>query len=214
PRNTPATSSTTAARAPPNATMNYTQLANGARQAVARKPWLKGVLIGGGALAAVVLLVAGVFLGRWWFTPSKPAAMAETITFGSGGTMSASQFKMSGQKCGDNFLEPTVTVNYTECDKDHRVEFFAIGNPFSSSGKHAYPGDEWLRAYAENFCTLHFMSDVVQLDDKEDKLNYAAVIPTRGEWQEDPKDSELTREVSCVLWSRDKAELSSRVTAE
>ncbi|GAA3461906.1 serine/threonine-protein kinase [Saccharothrix longispora] len=200
--------------APPNATMNYTQLANGARQAVARKPWLKGVLIGGGALAAVVLLVAGVFLGRWWFTPSKPAAMAETITFGSGGTMSASQFKMSGQKCGDNFLEPTVTVNYTECDKDHRVEFFAIGNPFSSSGKHAYPGDEWLRAYAENFCTLHFMSDVVELEGKEDKLNYAAVIPTRGEWQEDPKDSDLTREVSCVLWSRDKAELSSRVTAE
>lgn len=180
-----------------------------------RKAWLKPVLITGGALAAVALLVAGVFLGRWLFTEQPPAAMGQTIFFGPGGSMSASQFKISSGRCGDNYLEPNTTVNYADCEKPHRVEFFAEGNPFGSSGEYAYPGREWLRNYAEHFCTLHFMSDVVPVEGKEEKFAYAAVVPTEGEWREDPANSdEGTREIACVLWHKDKTELTGQVTAE
>ncbi|MFT7838304.1 serine/threonine-protein kinase [Saccharothrix sp. BKS2] len=194
--------------APPH-TARYTQVTR------PKKPWLKPALITGGVLASVALLVAGVFLGRWIFTDSPPAAMAPTIFFGPGGSMSSSQLKVSSSRCGDNHLEPNTTVNYADCEKDHRVEFFASGSPFGSSGKRAYPGQDWLRDYAEDFCTLHFVSDVVPLEGKEDRLAYAALVPTRGEWREDPnKSDEGTREVGCVLWNKDRTELTDQVSVE
>ncbi|MFD7654835.1 serine/threonine-protein kinase [Actinosynnema sp. NPDC059797] len=193
----------------PPPTAHYTQVTR------PKKTWLKPVLITGGVLASVALLVAGAFLGRWLFTDQPPAAMAEAIFFGPGGSMSANQLKLSSGRCGDNFLEPSTTVNYADCEKAHRVEFFATGSPFGSSDKRAYPGQDWMRDYAEGFCTLHFMSDAVPLADKEDKLVYAAVVPTEAEWREDPADSdEGTREIGCVLWSKDKSELTGQVTAE
>ncbi|ONI88568.1 serine/threonine protein kinase [Saccharothrix sp. ALI-22-I] len=195
--------------APQNATMRHI-----APTAV-RKPWLKGVLITGTAVAAVALLVGGVFIGRWLFTDQPPAAMAETITYGPGGTMSVSQFELSEGQCGDNYLEPNTTINYTDCEKAHRVEYFAKGSPFGSA-KLPYPGADVLRDYAEDFCTLHFMSDIVPVDDKEEKFQYVAIVPTAGQWLENESDSssKKTRSVSCVLWNKDKTELSDQVYAE
>ncbi|MBB5805202.1 hypothetical protein F4560_004970 [Saccharothrix ecbatanensis] len=195
---------------PPNSTMHYT-----APTAV-RKPWLKNALIAGGVLAAVVLLVAGVFLGRWMFTDSPPAAMAETITYGSDGTMTPSQFELRDGQCGDNFVEQNITVNSTTCEDKHRVEVFAVGTPFGSSDKRAYPEGEWMREYAERFCTLHFMSDRVPVEDKTTKFRYVAVMPTSNQWKPDPSDSDDkgSREVFCVLWNTDKSELSEQVYAE
>ncbi|QFZ22625.1 serine/threonine-protein kinase [Saccharothrix syringae] len=194
----------------PQQTVLHTQLTQARKNSR-----LKPLLVTAGALAAVALLVAGAFLGRWLFTEQPPAAMAEAIFFGPGGSMSADQLKISSGRCGDNYLEPNTTVNYADCAKGHRVEFFAVGTPFGSSDKRAYPGREWLRNYAEDFCTLHFMSDTVPVEDKEDKLAYAAVVPTEGEWRADPaKSDEGTREVACALWNKDKTELASQVSAE
>ena len=194
---------------PPQHTMHYT-----APTAV-RKPWLKGLLITGTSVAAVALLVAGVFLGRWMFTDQPPAAMAETITFGTGGTLSTSQFELSAGQCGDNYLDPNTTINYTDCTKPHRVEYYAKGSPFGSD-KRGYPGDEYLKEYAEDFCTLHFMSDLIPADDKESRFRYVAVVPTAGEWQSDPPDSSGrgSREIACVLWHKDKTPLDGQVYAE
>ncbi|MGW4112191.1 serine/threonine-protein kinase [Actinosynnema sp. NPDC004786] len=198
--------------APLRQTMHYT-----APTAV-RKPWLKGVLITGGALAAVALLVAGVFLGRWLFTDQPPAAMAETVTYGPGGTIEPSQFKPGSGQCGDNLVDPNATVNYTDCDEPHRTEVFAAAEPFGSD-KMPYPGDEWLRNYAEDFCTMHFMSDRVPVEDKESLFRYAAVVPTAGVWAEDPASSSSSsdkryRDVVCVLWNKDGTALKDQVYAK
>ncbi|MFI9009645.1 serine/threonine-protein kinase [Actinosynnema sp. NPDC053489] len=196
---------------PPHPTMHYTP------PPPAGKPWLKGLLITGTAVAAVALLVGGAFIGRWLFTDQPPAAMVPTITIGPGGTMTPSQFDLSPGTCGDNYPEPNTTVNSVSCDRAHRVEFYAKGTPFgSSSGKVAYPGAEYLRDYAERFCTLHFMSDVIPAKDKLDKLRYVAIVPTEDNWLTDPTDtsSKRSREVACVLWSKDKAELPDQVFKE
>ncbi|MFE9750834.1 serine/threonine-protein kinase [Saccharothrix saharensis] len=196
---------------PPNPTMHYTP------PTAVRKPWLKGLLITGTAVAAVALLVAGVFLGRWWFTDQPPAAMAETVTYGPGGTIEASQFKAGNEQCGDNLVDPNTTVNYTDCDEPHRVEVYAAAEPFGSA-KMAYPGEEWLRGYAENFCTLHFMSDRVPVEDKQSKLRYVAIVPTSGIWEDDPANASSSdkryRDVACVLWNKDGTALNDQVYAK
>ncbi|NUT52337.1 MAG: serine/threonine protein kinase, partial [Saccharothrix sp.] len=195
----------------PHPTMHYTA------PTATRKPWLKGLLATGTAVAAVALLVGGVFLGRWLFTDRPPAAMAETITYGTGGVMSRSQFDVSPGGCGDNFLDPNTTINTVSCEKSHRVEYYAKGSPFgSSSEKIAYPGADHLREYAETFCTLHFMSDEIPLEDKENKLRYVAIVPTEGQWLVDPGDSssERSRDIACVLWNKDKSALSDQVYKE
>ncbi|KOX20370.1 serine/threonine protein kinase [Saccharothrix sp. NRRL B-16348] len=198
--------------APPNQTMQYTQ------PTAVRKPWLKGVLITGTAVAAVALLVAGVFLGRWWFTEQPPAPMAETITYGPGGTIEPAQFKAGGGQCGDNLVDPKNTVNYTECDKPHRTEVYAAAEPFGSD-KMPYPGEEYLRGYAENYCTLYFMSERVPVEDKQSKLRYVAIVPTSGAWDDDPtkskkEDEKRYRDVACVLWNKDGSALNDQVYAE
>jgi hypothetical protein len=197
--------------APPNHTMRYTQ------PTAVRKPWLKGLLITGTAVAAVAMLVAGVFLGRWMFTEQPPAAMAETITYGPGGTIEAAQFKPGSDQCGDNLVDPNTTVNYTDCDKPHRVEVYAAAEPFGSA-EMPYPGDEWLRGYAENFCTLYFMSERVPVEDKQSKFRYVAIVPTSGIWAEDPTKASSSdkrfRDVACVLWNKDGAALNEQVYAK
>ncbi|WP_158843081.1 serine/threonine-protein kinase [Saccharothrix deserti] len=197
--------------APQHPTVHYT-----APTAV-RKPWLKGVLITGTAVAAVALLVGGVFLGRWVFTEQPPAAMAETITYGAGGTMSLDQFDLNNGDCGDNFLDPSTTVNRTECDESHRVEVYAVSQPFGSE-KMAYPGDEWIKKYGENFCTMYFMSARIPSEDKESRFRYVALMPTSGEWQVDPTSSSSSekghREITCVLWNKDGTALSEQVYAK
>ncbi|WP_308258546.1 serine/threonine-protein kinase [Saccharothrix obliqua] len=177
-----------------------------------RKRWLRNLVAVGAAVAAAGLFAAGIAVDRWLFTDRPPAAMAETVTFGDGGTLP--DFKLSARQCGDNFLAPSVRVGSTDCDEPHRIEVFAEGSPFGSSEKVAHPGDEWLRKYAEDFCTLHFKSDNVSLADKDDKLRYAAVVPVRSEWKENYSASKGTREIYCVLWDKSGAELTKRVYAK
>ncbi|MEV4024221.1 serine/threonine-protein kinase [Actinosynnema sp. NPDC050801] len=196
---------------PQNPTMHYTQ------PTAVRKPWLKGLLITATAIAAVVLLVGGVFLGRWLFTDQPPAAMAQTVTYGPGGTIEAAQFKPGSGQCGDNLVDPNTTVNYTDCDEPHRVEVFAAAEPFGSD-KMPYPGDQWLRNYAEDFCTMYFMSERVPVEDKQSTLRYLAVVPTSGIWAEDPSSSSSSgkqfRDVVCVLWNKDGTALKDQVYAK
>ncbi|NUS64240.1 MAG: serine/threonine protein kinase [Saccharothrix sp.] len=197
--------------APPNPTMHYTP------PTAVRKPWLKKLLITGTAVAAVALLVAGVLLGRWWFTDKPPAAMAETVTYGPGGTIEPAQFKAGSGQCGDNLVDPNTTVNYTDCDEPHRVEVYAAAEPFGSD-EMPYPGDEWLRGYAESFCTMYFMSERVPVKDKQTKLRYVAVVPTSGVWAEDPSKASSTdkrfRDVACVLWNKDGTALKDQLYAK
>lgn len=199
--------------APPRTpTMHYTP------PTAVRKPWLKGLLITGTAVAAVALLVGGVFLGRWLFVDKPPAAMAQTVTYGPGGTIEPDQFKPGSGQCGDNLLDPNTTVNYTDCDEAHRVEVYAAVEPFGSD-KMAYPGDQWLREYAEQYCTLHFMSDRVPVPDKQTKLRYVAVVPTSGVWAENPASSSSSsakryRDVVCVLWNKDGTALKDQLYAK
>ncbi|MEJ2855815.1 MULTISPECIES: serine/threonine-protein kinase [unclassified Saccharothrix] len=177
-----------------------------------RKPWVKPLLTAVAAVGAVAFLVLGVMVDRWLFTDKPPAAMAETITFGNGGTLP--EFKLNAGYCGDNFLAPSVRVNSAECDDAHSIEVYWEGGPFGSTDKTAYPGDEWLRKYAENFCTLVFKSDRVPLDGKDTKLRYAAIVPTQAEWKESYSSSKGSREVFCVLWDKDRTELSEQVHAK
>jgi hypothetical protein len=168
-------------------------------------------------VAAVALLVGGVFLGRWLFTDQPPAAMAETVTYGPGGTIEPGQFKAGAGQCGDNLVDPNTTVNYTDCEEPHRVEVFAAAEPFGSD-KMPYPGDEWLRGYAENFCTMYFMSERVPVQDKESTLRYVAVVPTSGVWAENPSSASSAdkryRDVACVLWNKDGTALKDQVYAK
>ncbi|MFI9817194.1 serine/threonine-protein kinase [Saccharothrix variisporea] len=177
-----------------------------------RKPWVKPLLTGLAAVGAVAFLVLGVMVDRWLFTDKPPAAMAETMTFGSGGTLP--EFKLNAGYCGDNFLAPSVRVNSAECDEAHSIEVFWEGGPFGSADKVEYPGEEWLRKYAENFCSLVFKSDRVPLEGKDAKLRYVAVVPTQGEWKESYSSSKGSREVFCVLWDKNRVELSEQVHAK
>ncbi|WP_309117742.1 serine/threonine-protein kinase [Saccharothrix sp.] len=177
-----------------------------------RKPWVKPLLTAVAAIGAVAFLVLGVMVDRWLFTDKPPAAMAETMTFGNGGTLP--EFKLNAGYCGDNFLAPSVRVGSAECDEAHSIEVYWEGGPFGSSDKVAYPGEEWLRKYAENFCTLVFKSDRVPLEGKDTKLRYVAVVPTQAEWKENYSASKGSREVFCVLWDKNRVELSEQVHAK
>ncbi|MEV0681296.1 serine/threonine-protein kinase [Actinosynnema sp. NPDC050436] len=177
-----------------------------------RKPWLRNLLAVGVAVAAVAFFLGGILVDRWLFSDKPPAAMAETITFGGGGQLP--DFKLSANQCGDNFLADSVRVGSADCDGEHNIEVYAQADAFGSLASVPYPGDENLKAFAEDYCTLVFGSARVPLQDKNTKLRYAAVVPTAAEWKESYSASKGTREITCVLWNKDRALLNRQVYAE
>ncbi len=176
------------------------------------KPWLRGLITAGVAVGAVAIFLGGIMVDRWLFSDKPPASMAEPITFGEGATLPG--FKLGSGQCGDNFLAQSVRVGSASCEEKHSIEVFAEGAPFGSADKIKYPGEEWLRNYAEDFCTLQFKSDRVPVGDKDAKLRYAAVIPSESEWKESNSSSKGSREIYCVLWNKDRAELTDQVYAK
>jgi len=177
-----------------------------------RRPWVKKLVLAAAALGAVLLFAGGVAAGRWLASVEPPAAMEPTVTFGGGGRLP--EFKLGQNQCGDNFLADSVRVGSTDCDDEHNIEVFAQGDAFGSLATVPYPGEEFLRNFAEDYCTLVFSSSRVPMENKTTALRYAAVVPTKAEWKEDYSASKGTRDVTCVLWDKDRALLSERVYAE
>ncbi|WP_246019225.1 serine/threonine-protein kinase [Saccharothrix australiensis] len=177
-----------------------------------RKPWLKKLATAGVVVGAVAFFLGGVAVDRWLFADRPPGAMARTLTFGGGGQLP--EFKLGANQCGDDFLADSVRVASADCDEAHNIEVFAQGDAFGSLASAPYPGEEALREFAEDYCTLVFQSPRVPLEGKSATLRYAAVVPTQAEWRQDAASSKGTREVSCVLWNKDRALLTEQVYAE
>ncbi|WP_433263821.1 serine/threonine-protein kinase [Actinosynnema sp. CS-041913] len=177
-----------------------------------RKPWLKGLITAGVAVGAVAFFLGGIMVDRWLFTDQPPAAMAPTFTFGAGGQLP--EFTLSSNRCGDDWLADSVRVAIADCDAEHNIEAFAQGDPFGSQASVPYPGDDFLRKYGEDYCTLMFESSRVPVDNKQTTLRYAAVVPTQAEWRQDYSSAKGSREVTCVLWKKDRVLLTEQVYAE
>ncbi|MBB5955672.1 hypothetical protein FHS29_002253 [Saccharothrix tamanrassetensis] len=177
-----------------------------------RKPWLKGLITAGVAVGAVLFFLGGVMVDRWLFTDKPPAAMAPTVTFGGGGQLP--EFRLGVNQCGDDFLADSVRVGSADCDEEHNIEVFAQADAFGSLTSVPYPGEQVLRGFAEDYCTLVFQSSRVPLESKGTTLRYAAVVPTQDEWRQDYAASKGTREIACVLWNKDRALLNDQVYAE
>ncbi|MEU4803352.1 serine/threonine-protein kinase [Actinosynnema sp. NPDC023587] len=195
----------------PNPTMQYQPQPPSGNQSP-RKPWVRNLIAVAAGLAAVVLFVGGIVVDRWLFGDNPPAAMAETVTVGGGGQLP--EFTLSVNQCGDNFLADSVRVGSADCDSEHNIEVYAQGDPFGSLASVAYPGDDYLKNFAEDYCTLVFASARVPTEDKDTTLRYAAVVPTAAEWKESYSASKGSRDITCVLWSKDRALLKEQVYAE
>ncbi|MBB4964063.1 serine/threonine-protein kinase [Saccharothrix violaceirubra] len=192
---------------PQQHTANYTQITR-----PPAKSWVRPVVTVAAVVAALAVFTGGVFAGRWLFTDTPPEAMQPTYTFGTGGRLP--DFEVSDGDCGNNFLGDSVSISSTQCKEAHNVEVYAVGDPFGSQEKVDYPGEEWLTDYAEKFCTLHFQSSEVGPEDKETRLQYAAVVPASGEWRSDYSSSDGSRRVACVVWNKDRSLLTDKVHSD
>ncbi|WP_199439014.1 serine/threonine-protein kinase [Umezawaea beigongshangensis] len=191
---------------PPNgtpATVTYTP--PGVRPA-----WRRNLLIAAAAFAAVLLFAAGIYVDRLFFgPPGPPEAMQPTVTYGTGGTLP--EFTLSARSCGDDFLGDTVRISSATCTDPHRIEVFADATPFGSAATVPHPGAQRLASYAENLCTMYFTSGVVPVENKDEVFRYAAVVPSQAEWKTDYSASDGERDVYCVLWRTDHAEMDALV---
>jgi hypothetical protein len=175
-----------------------------------RPSWQRALLIAAAALAAVLLFVGGIYADRLFFGPQgPPEAMQPTVTYGAGGQLP--EFAIGAGYCGDDFLGETVRISSATCTEPHRIEVLAEGTPFGSMPRAPYPGAQRLAAYAENLCTMYFTSEVVPAENKDEVYRYAAVVPSQGEWKTDYSASDGEREVYCVLWRTDHAEMDALV---
>jgi tRNA A-37 threonylcarbamoyl transferase component Bud32 len=182
----------------------------------------RGPLIAAGVVLGVALLVGGIFLGRWWATPTD-AAMLPTMTYGTGGDLTTFTYSTS-QGCYNARLAPNYAItsdNQVNCDKNHDFEVYevggTIGNTYSSNSDAAfaaYPGSATLNRLAEAQCALSFYSDMVDASQRG-QLKYRALVPSAKAWAERPQQGEdLNRAVYCVATRSDAAQLSASIVAK
>ncbi|SFB55484.1 Serine/threonine protein kinase [Amycolatopsis marina] len=173
-----------------------------------------GLLIGG-VLAAVALLAAGTFLGKWIFGPAVDDAMKPTMTYGASGADIPS-FETSSNGCLNVPLEQgrsIVSNNWIECDGSHDSEYFESVVVFynsrasSDTAKAAYPDPARLRVFAESACSMAFHSEKVPAQ-KRAGLSYQALIPYKDAWEaRGDNANDLTRRVYCMLSDRGGGQL-------
>lgn len=190
-----------------------TRVAQGAAQPKrSKRPWLIAA-----AVAAVVLFVAGVLVGRFALVGGgAPTAMDSTLVFGKGGDVDA--FDPDGKDCGIGKITPGKPVNNTtSCSDPHDFEFYASGAAFSSSGYDtAYPGEAVLAAYGEGYCSMYFASDKVVTPGKQTTLRYMTLIPSEQAWnahrQAEGDRKVGSQEIYCALYSASGDKLQAAAT--
>jgi hypothetical protein len=187
---------------------NATQLAPGpGRPAPPRaRRWL--------VVALVVVLVAGAaaggwFLGRALLAEEKPvdAAKGATMTYGKGGDIE--EFALGGGQCSTSQLRAGRTYPSTiasPCDDPHEFEV-TYSDVFNSSNSAEldYPGDGYLKPYAEDVCALTFNSNVLAPSDPA-ALSYVTLWPTKKSWEDQANDDTEDggdRTIYCLITSRD-----------
>ncbi|HVV10427.1 serine/threonine-protein kinase [Amycolatopsis sp.] len=185
------------------------------------KPGRRKLFVSLGALAAVVLLAAGFFLGDWWGTPRSTTdpAMLSTLTYGAGGDL-ASFGTSSSYSCYNGRLTPGYNIssdNAVSCDKAHDFELYdtstALGNSSSSDAVAAsYPGTDALARAAEGRCAMTFNSNVIDTKARPE-LNFRALIPTKQLWEQAPGEtySPAARSIYCAVTRKDSTQLTAGV---
>ncbi|MDR7300625.1 serine/threonine-protein kinase [Haloactinomyces albus] len=184
------------------------------------KPWF----IATAMVAAVVLFAGGVLVGRFALAPSKPQAMAPTLTFGESGDI---RFTGIGSgDCANGTLTPGARITSEDgvpCSDPHDIEVYTYGTFFdNSTSAVSYPGDKALNRFAEGLCASYFASDEIVTPGKRTVLRFAALVPARGVWElrnqvladeNSDNDDRGHRTVYCALYSANGSHLRSSAKA-
>src|SRR5699024_8666746 len=182
----------------------------------------RGWLLAGTAILGVALLVGGFFLGRWFYLPDTDEQRARTLTYGSGGDVSAltERNSYSSYDCVDSAIEPGTQLgedSWLDCEELHVAEIYAVGTIYGGSDNDEakpaeYPAPEELRATADQHGGLTFRSNVID-DSLRHGLRYRALVPSRSEWQHRPGSSSesVTRDYYCVVSKTDNSPLKQSV---
>ncbi|WP_216216327.1 serine/threonine-protein kinase [Amycolatopsis aidingensis] len=175
----------------------------------------RNLLLAGGAVAAVALLVGGLFLGKWLFEPDPEVdpAMLPTMTYGKGGDLKIEDD--GGDWCYDGQLRLGYQLSSADCDEPYNLQRYdrvtALGNDRDRDNAPVeYPAEQDLRAFAEAHCAMSFHSNTIK-PDKRDRLRYAALIPAQEEWEFIPESDNPNRQVICVAESASGAQLNGYV---
>ncbi|WP_158892323.1 serine/threonine-protein kinase [Amycolatopsis anabasis] len=166
----------------------------------------------GAAVVAVALLVAGLFVGKWIFSPEADSAMLPTLTYGDGGDIRAFNWSSSSSSdgCVNVKLEAQAVPtkdNWVDCKELHYAELFDQAEPVklessSSSDKPlaAYPGLDVLKRFGEARCASSFNTNRITPGERPN-LRYRALVPTENEWKKAPASSSdsLERTVHCFV---------------
>ncbi|MCT2585185.1 serine/threonine-protein kinase [Actinophytocola gossypii] len=180
----------------------------------------------GPVLALVAVLGVAVFAGGFLTSEAlgsasadeRPPGMADTVTFGEGGTLpefTYNDYYPEGG-CLNGRVEPGQRIGenaQVECTEPHDLQVYANAwtmdipeenDEFPDVG---YPDPAVLNAYAERYCTMAFDSELVAGDaaDKEN-LRYRALVPSERAWEE-------WRGVYCVLGAADGGQLTESYLA-
>ncbi|WP_027944198.1 serine/threonine-protein kinase [Amycolatopsis taiwanensis] len=179
----------------------------------------RGPLVIAGAVLGVVLLVGGVFLGRWWGTPAVDEAMLPTLTYGAEGQVPRFETS-SSYYCTSKPVKPgeglTESDDWVDCKNLHYQEYYAstdmFGSNSSSSSKAtaaAYPDEAKLRTWAESYCAVEFYARTsaesrTSADGRP--LTYQALVPSQKAWETQTSSDysrDPVREIYCLLGARD-----------
>lgn len=197
---------------------NGTPRADAPKAGSAKRRWL----LAGSAVAGVALLLGGLFLGKWIFSPDVDEQRVETLSYGEGGDISRLNYDSgySTRDCVDSMVEPDAKFtedNWIDCDDVHAAEVYVDGTVYGDSDdadaeQAKYPQQEKLRAMAEQHCRLAFHSNVID-DSERSGLRYRALVPSRTEWQQHPDSSteSVTRDYYCVVSKTDNSPLTQSV---
>jgi len=166
-------------------------------------------------LAAVVVLVAGAFVGGWFtgrvglVAPVDDPTKGPTYTYGGDGA-DIPEFDLSNNQCAPARLEPGRSyTNSADCAGPHDFEVLYVLDPFTGEDV-AYPGRDALEATAESSCVLVFGLNGVLPSSERDKLMHASLVPSQESW-EDASTSDRDRGQYCLIYRRDGKQLTSQV---
>jgi eukaryotic-like serine/threonine-protein kinase len=166
-------------------------------------------------VAVVAVLVAGAFAGGWFtgkaglVEPVVDEAKGPTYSFGGDGA-DIPAFEMYQGQCAPAGLEAGRSyTNSADCAGPHDFEVLYALDPLNSPDDVPYPGLPALKALGEASCALIFgMKDVLP-DDERGQLMHASLVPTEDSWEGPSSDRD--RAMYCVIYRRDKKQLTSQV---
>ncbi|WP_116040896.1 serine/threonine-protein kinase [Amycolatopsis palatopharyngis] len=182
----------------------------------------RNLVLAGGAVAGVLLLVAGLFLGKWIFSPTVDEAMRPTMTYGEGGNIGF-VLRSGWDPCLNGQLTENYRIsseNQPDCDEVHDLEIYdyapalGAGSSYNSEDARyaAYPGRENLERFAESRCGLSFHANAID-EGQRANLVYRALVPSEKLWATVAEnDSELRRTVYCLTSNRDGSQLRTQVS--